>query len=118
MTCLWVGAVFALLYCASRWSRHKRKEPLAPVLAARHRPRRRQRMGDRRRRELGKVQARKLVAAFARDLQAPRSRPALGTAPQTGATVHGQATARLETWSRTTTWGHGQPCELVGTSGT
>ena len=104
MTSLWVGIVFGLLYCAKRWSRRQPNEELAPALDNTEPPRRRHHLGDRRRRELANAQARDLVAKLASGRQEPSARPAFGLALQGAEAAYGQARARLETWSRTTTW--------------
>ena len=104
MTCLWVGVVFALLYCAMRGSRRRYKEQLASASGDNRRPHRRHRVGDRRRRKLAGDQARNLLATLASGRHEPGARPTIGVALLGDETVYGQATARLETWSTTTTW--------------
>jgi hypothetical protein len=104
MTCLWVGVVFALLYCAKRGSRRRYKEQLASASGDNRRPHRRHGVGDRRRRKLACDQARDLLAALASGRQEPGARPTVGVALLRDETVYGQATVRLETWSTTTTW--------------
>lgn len=103
MTWLWVGVVLVLLCCATRWAR--RRYSAQPANGINHkRPRRRHRPGDGHRRRLAHAQARELIAALASERHEASARPAVGVAPQGGETIYGQAGARLETWSTTTTW--------------
>ena len=104
MTCLWVVVLFALLYCARRWSHRRYSTPLANGVNNKRRPRRRHRPGDWHRRRLANAQARGLMAALASSPPEPSGRTAVGVALRSGETAYGRTTARLETWSTTTTW--------------
>ena len=104
MTCVWVGVIFALLFCAKRWSHHRYGTQLANAIDVKGRPRRRHRPGDGHRRKVAHGQARDLLAALASGQRGRSARTAVGVALQGGETAYGQTTAYLETWSTTTTW--------------
>lgn len=104
MTWLWVGVVFALLYCAKRWSRRRYGTHLANAIDNKKRPRRRHCPGDGHRRNVAHRQARELLVALASGQPEPGARTAVGVALQGGETAYGQTPACLETWSTTTTW--------------
>lgn len=104
MTWLWVVVLFSLLYCARRWSRRRYSTQLANAIHKKKRPRRRHRPGDGHRRKVAHRQARELLVALASGQPEPGARTAVGVALQSGEMAYGRTTARLETWSTTTTW--------------
>lgn len=104
MTCIWVGLIFALLFCAKRWSHRRCSTQLANAIHNKKRPRRRHRPGGRHRRKVAHGQARELLAARASGQPERGARTAVGVALQGGETAHGQSTAYIETWSATITW--------------